>query len=48
MVALDKAEIRHPGTESPSLTALLEVALDDSAWDATAVVEEHRLSDLRG
>jgi epoxyqueuosine reductase len=24
----------HPGTDSPSLIALLEVALDDAAWDA--------------
>jgi hypothetical protein len=29
----DRPEIRHPGTESPSLIDLLEVALDESAWD---------------
>jgi epoxyqueuosine reductase len=29
-----EADSTHPGTESPSLIALLEVALDESAWDA--------------
>jgi epoxyqueuosine reductase len=31
---LDSLEIRHPGTESPPLIDLLEVALDESAWNA--------------
>jgi epoxyqueuosine reductase len=28
------ASASHPGTESPSLIALLETALDEAAWDA--------------
>jgi epoxyqueuosine reductase len=34
-VQLEKGASRsHPGTDSPSLIALLEMALDEAAWDA--------------